>query len=220
MHKLYKIAVLLLLYLGWSQVAIAVINKSYQANPNGLNIEIANTGINRLQIEGDRIMKVISSEGECNIQHDMEHGYILISSNISAGENLVITLISEKGLVQDLEMEVKESKVKRNILLKTEQDHKNSRKNESKETEILNAIKNIVFMRVEDFSFRRLDDDEVLQIKLPIDRAVEYSNREVVIQQLSCDFLDQFSLEEIQSQFATAAAISVFQNNIYVAYRI
>lgn len=220
MHKLSKISVLLLFYLGWSQIAQAVINRTYQANSDGLNMTISNLGINRLQLDGDRIMRVISNEGECNIQHDMEHGYILLSSNVRVGENIGLTLISEKGLVQDLEIKVEESKVKRNILIKTEGRNQNSLSNEGKEAEIMEAIKNIVFRRIEDFSFRNLDDDEVAKIDLPIDQAVEYSNRDVVIQKLSCDFLDQFSFTEIRAQFATAAAISVFENNIYVAYRI
>lgn len=132
---------------------------TYKANEQKrINIEISQSGVNRVEVKKDRIAKVIGNEGAYSIEGDNKTGVIFLSSNAIAGENLPITIITEKGFTQDINLKVINSLSPKTIIIEKAALKEVKRVQESAKDlkgEVIKAIREI--SRGEDRSFTRRD---------------------------------------------------------------
>ena len=92
--------------------------KTYKANGNKrINIEISQTGVNRIEVKKDRIAKVIGNTDEYSIEGDGKTGVIFISAKGIAGEMIPITIITEKGYTQDINLKVKKASEPKTVII-------------------------------------------------------------------------------------------------------
>jgi hypothetical protein len=92
--------------------------KGYKADSNKrLDIEISDAGVNRIEVKKDRIAKVVGSSDEYNVQGDNKTGVIFIVSKGVSGQILPITIITEKGYTQDINLVVKKIAAPKSIVI-------------------------------------------------------------------------------------------------------
>ena len=92
--------------------------KVYQANSDlRVNVEISNLGVNRIEVKKDRITKVVGNINEYSIEGDNKTGVIFISASAIEGEILPITIITEKGFTQDINLIVTKGNEPKSIIL-------------------------------------------------------------------------------------------------------
>jgi hypothetical protein len=90
----------------------------YKADSNKrLDIEISDAGVNRIEVKKDRIAKVVGSSDEYNVQGDNKTGVIFIVSKGVSGQILPITIITEKGYTQDINLIVKKIAAPKSIVI-------------------------------------------------------------------------------------------------------
>ena len=104
-------------------------SKTYSADPlKRLEVIISDKGVNRITIEKDRILKIIGNEGDYTIDGDSNKGFVFLNSKVEKGENFPVTIISEKGLVQDIKFSVKGDIDSSTVIIKTVEKSGNNRK--------------------------------------------------------------------------------------------
>lgn len=83
-----------------------------------VSITVAEEGLNRVVIFGDRIAKVVGDGELYTIEGEPIHGFVFFKSRVSAPHIIAITIITEKRKVIDLNIEVQALKEPQTVILK------------------------------------------------------------------------------------------------------
>jgi hypothetical protein len=127
--------------------------EAFQVKQNEVIIaKVAKNGITRIAFERDRISKVIGNDNYYQIDGDNETGQIFLTPKlIGKVEKIHLTLMSEKGLVQDITLLLDKSIESQTILISDSEDnsHKqlatllsSEQNRKSKFVQIIQAINN------------------------------------------------------------------------------
>jgi len=121
--------------------------KIYESNPSKrLNVEISDSGVNRIEIKKDRITKVVGNEGEYSIEGDNKTGVIFLSSKGIAGQIFPITIITEKGYTQDINLKVKKISSPKSIIITkpvTKERQETLQNSKDLKSQVIEAIKDV-----------------------------------------------------------------------------
>lgn len=197
----------------------AVADEYWSNSRKRLNITISNSGINRIEVEKDRILKVVGQQEDYNIEGDFSKGFVFISTALAAGNILPITIITEKGLTQDLSLLVKGDIAPITITIKRFEKTKSkaveSTIDENMETQVLNVLQDIIIGDIRNLSFRTVDANEIKHLNFKVERATAYSNKHLTI----------FKYEYIENPtvsvcFPDALAVARRTNAIFVVYKL
>ena len=199
--------------------ASALTQEYLSNNRKRLEITISNSGINRIEVEKDRILKVVGSQEDYNIEGDSAKGFIFISTALDSGEEMPITIITENGLTQDLNLIVKNKIAPVTIILKSPAGVKEKAERTNSEvnieTQITNALQDVVTGNTRHFSFRTVDEDELKNLGFTVNKATAYSNKSLTIFRY-----EYFEKPNVALEFPGALAVAERGNAIYVVYRI
>lgn len=69
---------------------------------NRIEIPVSSAGVNRISIVGDRILKIVGNEDEYIVEGDSSKGHVFLTSKLAASEKAFATIVSEKGVIQDV----------------------------------------------------------------------------------------------------------------------
>lgn len=216
---------------------------------NRINIEISDMGVNRIEVKKDRIAKVIGSAQEYNIEGDRKTGVIYLSVKAIAGEVLAITIITEKGYTQDVNLRVTKAKEPKTIVI--EKPHVKEAKAEVKEKQdikeqVIEVIKDISSGNDRNYTRREIAIKEIANYEkekkyqedlsknavymgyialkekqVKVTKVTEYSNREFkVIKYEYGSKASELGINEISKLFKNGLSISERGNVIIVVYKL
>ena len=239
---LFMICVLLFIHL------VEAGSNEYQGSSNKrLNIVISQEGVNRIAVERDRIAKVIGNAEEYSIEGDNTSGVIFISSRLIAGEVSPITIITEKGFTQDINLKVQKGKEAKSILIKkpvfkgsnpADKNNKNKRNVVKGVADVkqnaIEAIKDVSSGNTRDYSFRRIGIKSLSRSResvaysgyqgliekgIKVTKITEYTSRYLKIHKYEYKKKPaEIGLKEITKIFPRSLAVSERGNAIYVVY--
>ena len=66
-----------------------------------LSFNVSIHDLNRIEIKGDRIHQVFGNKGTFMVEHDLEKGHLYLKP-MNPSRPISLTIVSEKGVVQDL----------------------------------------------------------------------------------------------------------------------
>jgi len=197
--------------------------KEYVANSRKrLEISISAEGINRIEIDKDRILKVVGQQEDYNIEGDSAKGFIFLSTQAGEGEILPITVITEKGLTQDINLNVKEKIQPTTVIIKhpeiqgKDKDKKHHKSSQNIEEMVLLALQDIASGNTRNFSFRTVSDEELKDLSFEVERATSYTDKNLAI--FKYEYFEK--PEKDQLNFPNSLAVTERGNAIYVVYRI
>ena len=222
----------------------------YKAKPhNRINIEVSDMGVNRIEVKKDRIAKVIGNMDEYNIEGDRKTGIVYISVKAIAGEILPITIITEKGFTQDINLKVIKAKEPKTIVV--EKPRIKEIKREVKESQdlkdqVINAIKDISKGNDRNYTRRDITVREITNYEkerkyqedlgnnvvytgykilkekqIKITKVTEYSNRALKIIKYEYESKpSEIGINVINRLFKNALSISERGNAIIVVYKV
>ena len=202
-----------------------------------LNLDIAQNGVNKIAVEGDRIVKVIGNDKEYNIDGDSSSGIIFLTSNLRAGDMSPITIITEKGFSQDINLRITKTKEPVTIVIKKPilKEKAKAAKKEDLKFQVIEGIKEISSGNIRNYSFRKIDINTLTSAREPesysgyhglselsvrVDRISEYSNRYIKI--FKYEYEEKYTsldLKEITKLFPKSIAVSERGNAIIVVYK-
>lgn len=239
----WKVMVLLLMICGFLLFIHLVYggSREYWGNSNKrLNIIISEEGVNRIGIEGDRIAKVVGNGEEYSIEGESGSGVIFITSKLRGGEVSPITIITEKGYVQDVNLKVRRGKEAKSILIKKPVDRGSKEKKESQERKegikrkAIEGIREISRGDTRNYSFRRIGIETVSKSRegfiykgyqglinsgVKVTRITEYTSRYLKIYKYEYEEKGgDLVLGKIAEIFGDSLGVSERGNGIYVIY--
>ena len=222
----------------------------YKANSNKrINIEISQTGVNRIEVKKDRIAKVIGNIDEYSIEGDSKTGAIFLSIKAIAGEIVPITIITEKGFTQDINFKVKKVNEPETIIIEKpalkEIKAKENHPQDIKE-QVIEAIRDISKGEDRSFTKRDISQKEIANYKnqqnpshnlnnnlvfkgyqaleakqIIVTKVTEYSNRFLRIIKYEYESKPSSTeIKQISELFKEALSISERGNVIIVVYQI
>ena len=142
---------------------------TYKANSNKrINVEISQNGVNRIEVKKDRIAKVIGNQDEYSIEGDNKTGAIFLSVRGVVGEIVPITIITEKGYTQDINLKVKRRNEPQTVIIEkpaikglksTNIELKNIKE------QVIEAVKDISKGEDRNFTKRDITQKEIINYK-------------------------------------------------------
>jgi hypothetical protein len=233
-----------ILKVGYANAAI------YKGKPhNRISIEISDMGVNRIEVKKDRIAKVIGSMEEYNIEGDRKTGVIYLSAKAIAGEVLAITIITEKGYTQDVNLKVTKAKEPKTIVI--EKPRAKEAKVEVKEKQdikeqVIEIIKDISSGNDRNYTRREIGLKEIgnyekekkyqedlgknavyvgyralKEKQVKVTKVTEYSNRDFkIIRYEYSSKPSELGINAISSLFKNGLSISERGNAIIVVYKL
>jgi hypothetical protein len=135
-----------------------------------LEIPISNIGVNRLVLANDRVLKIVGSEDEYIVEGDAARGQAFITSKLGNNEKSFATIISEKGVVQDVVFKVDGDAPPALVVLK----HKGRKSTVSHEESITRRIQDILAGRTRAFRQRPLSRNSFEMLPFKTLGAIEY----------------------------------------------
>jgi hypothetical protein len=190
--------------------------REYKANDkNRIKVDISNQGANRITIKGDRIAKIVGNEDDYFIEGDAARGYVFLTPKAEAGKQLSMTIITESGLIQDVNCNVVDTGPT-NIIIK-----KNPIKSVSmtSENQIINAIQDAITGNLKNYKVSMPDKNRAFPIKvLDIKEYVGPVFRLRVIQHLEQEKIN--AQELVVSYYPKALAIAEQPGEVIMVERI
>lgn len=211
------------------------------SNQRRINIEIAASGVNRIEVKGDRIAKVIGNPDEYIVEGDSKSGVIFITMNVVAGQVVPVTIITEKGYTQDINLNVKKKKEPKSIVIKKSVVRaKREVVKRNVKSEVIKAIRDIANGRDRDYTkiiktvkdLEKLGDKgeksliyegykELVEREVDVKRVSQYSNRKFkIIKYEYSSKPSEFLVKEIIKIFNKALSVSERGNAIIVVYQL
>lgn len=132
-----------------------------------IEIPISNSGVNRLLIANDRILKIVGAEDDNIIEGETRKGQAFIVSKLNTDQKAFATIISEKGIIQDVVFKV-DSEAPYTITLKRPKG-----KARKLEESITSKIQDIFSGRTKVFKARDLSEKTLNKLPFQAD-GVEY----------------------------------------------
>lgn len=184
-----------------------------------LDINISNKGVNRIMFINDRIVKIIGNEDEYNIEGDHVKGYIFIVSKLPPGQVSPITIVTEKGVVQDANLHVIDNLNPITVVVKP---HIQTKKVQSPiiglniENQIAWSIKEIFKGETDNYTMRNV----ALPVGLSpnIIQAIEYSNKELII--IKLEYTGNIVLSEIYKYYPNVVASAEKDQTLFLVNKI
>ena len=100
-----KLGLFLSLLMTWSEFVGAANHRLMLNEELRLSVPIASHSLNRLVVVGDRIQHLFGEDEAFSLQSDEQSGQVFIKPSLGNGNKpLVLTLITENGLTQDLDL--------------------------------------------------------------------------------------------------------------------
>ena len=223
---------------------------TYKANNNKrITVEISQTGVNRIEIKKDRIAKVIGNNNEYSIEGDSKTGVIFLSAKAISGEILPITIITEKGYTQDINLKVKKRNEPQTIIIEKpvlKEVKSNLVAPQDIKVQVVEAIRDITKGDDRNFTKRDISKKEIANYQkhhspnnnprgnlifrgyqaltnqqIVINKVSEYSNRTLRLIKYEYESKPSaIGLKEISSLFKEALSVSERGNVIMVVYQI
>ncbi len=223
---------------------------TYKANNNKrITVEISQTGVNRIEVKKDRIAKVIGNNNEYSIEGDSKTGVIFLSAKAIAGEILPITIITEKGYTQDINLKVKKINEPQTIIIEKpvlQEAKSNLAAPQDIKEQVVEAIRDISKGQDRNFTKRDISKKEIANYQkqhspthnpssnlifkgyqaltnqqIVINKVSEYSNRSLRLIKYEYERKPTATgLKEISSLFKDALSVSERGNVIMVVYQI
>lgn len=138
-------------------------SRKYEGNSNKrINIVISEEGVNRIGVTKDRIEKVVGNGEEYNIEGDSRSGVIFITSKLSGGEISPITIITEKGYMQGINLKIERGKEARSVVIKKPLERGSKQEEGSQQgmkdikQNVIEAIRDISSGNRRNYSFRKI----------------------------------------------------------------
>ena len=215
--------------------------KTYLGNTNKrLEISISDQGINRISIEKDRILKIVGNDGDYTIDGDTNKGFVFINSKINKGNSFPLTLISEKGLIQDIKLKVEGDIDSRTVVIKPRFKLQSKKTQASFESQVTSAISDIVNNNVKYYKVRRINwksiNGELINrepingdpIKLPLKKdlsvlnTTEYIAPNNQLKIIKIEYLEKrgFTKKHIGKLFPKSIAIAERGNNLIIVEKL
>lgn len=223
--------------------------KVYQANSDlRVNVEISHLGVNRIEVKKDRIAKVVGNINEYSIEGDNKTGVVFISASAIAGEILPITIITEKGFTQDINLIVTKGNEPKSIILekpKLKEVKQTTLPQKDLKEQVIEAIKQISKGDDRNYTKRDIPLKEIINYEkqqksqdnlrenliftgyrelknqeILVDRVTEYSNRDIKI--ICFEYENKPSdigIKEINKIFKEALSVGERGNVIMVVYK-
>jgi len=125
--------------------------KEHTANDRSrITIDISPFGANRIMVYRDRISKIIGNENDYFLEGDAVRGHIFITPKVN--QAMPATIVTEKGLIQDVMFNVIDTEPTSNLIKKKLPKRKAASKNSKVEA----AILEVVHGRLDKYSIRNL----------------------------------------------------------------
>lgn len=223
--------------------------KVYQANSDlRVNVEISNLGVNRIEVKKDRITKVVGNINEYSIEGDNKTGVIFISASAIEGEILPITIITEKGFTQDINLIVTKGNEPKSIILekpKPKETKQTVSPQKDLKEQVIEAVKQISKGDDRNYTKRDIPVKEIINYEkhqksqedlrenvifsgyrelqnkqISVNKVTQYSNREIKI--ICFEYEDKPSdigIKEINKIFKDALSVGERGNVIMVVYK-
>lgn len=213
-----------------------------------LNVDIADSGVNRIEVKKDRIAKVIGNTEEYSIEGDNKTGVIFLSVRGIAGQVLPITIITEKGYTQDINLKVKKANEPKSIIIEKqppkEKNQVSVNKKDLKE-QVIEAIKQISNGVDRNYTKREIQIKEIINYEkqqkmqdnleensvykgyatlrsqqVEVSRVIEYNNRTMKIIKYEYERKpSNMDIKKISQVFKGALSVSERGNVIMVVYQ-
>ncbi|MDP1975937.1 MAG: type-F conjugative transfer system secretin TraK [Alphaproteobacteria bacterium] len=116
--------------------------QKYHGSVDPVQIVISKKHLCRMYVEGDRIQKIIGSTDFLSIEFDEDVGHIWVSSYEMQKEPIIVTIITEKGYIQDLKILTSEKPCETIAFIPIK--NKEDKKVKSDREEIISVIKAIL----------------------------------------------------------------------------
>lgn len=229
---MFRLLFFILFFMNIGQIVFAV---EYRIDEGKrITVKISAEGVNRISAKGDRIAKVIGNDEEYSIEGDNSKGIIFVSIRLIAGEISPVTIITEKGVTQDINFKVEAGLAPQNIVLKScvkkTSTHAKSNSDYITQERIAGWLKQLIKGETRDFSFRNFKNfdlekgcyedackfyRELFFKRVVVTRTAEYSNRYVKIYRY--EFSEKPSDLEVDSAIeGRRIAVIEFSNFIFV----
>lgn len=241
----WKLIVLLMMICGFLLFIHLVESESKEYEGSGnkrLKANISEGGVSRIAVEGDRIWKVVGNGEEYSIEGDGKKGIIFITSKVMGGEVIPITIITEKGFMQDIRLRVQKGREPGSIVIKkpvSKGSNGGAKKGDVEvvdiKQEVIGAIREASGGNTRDYSFRRIDIKSLSKSRkdlgyrgynglvekgIKVRRITEYTNRYLKIYKYEYEEKPTaLMLNEITKIFKGSLGVSERGNGIYVVYR-
>lgn len=196
----------------------------YKANTQKrLIIPLSSLGVNRVMVEKDRILKVVGNDDDYAIEGEMLKGYIFITPKVSSGEMLPITLLTEKGLIQDITFKVSDKQSPVSVLIKAVQGSNATSKASASSIDndkVVQAISDIGSGNTRQYSLRIKNIKEYKHLPFVVSKVSEYKNRIFKITKIEFTEKGLMKLSELERFFMNAIAIGERGNSIIVVEKL
>lgn len=206
-------------------------SKTYSADPlKRLEVIISDKGVNRITIEKDRILKIIGNEGDYMIDGDSNKGFVFLNSKVEKGESFPVTIISEKGLVQDVKFSVKGDIDSSTVTIKSVGKGSKNGSVKSQSRLLDSSLEQRVIVMVSDVFKGKTSQYRIRKIKwkknklLPIEgeQVSEYISEKMGLKVTRFNFLVKHHIDTkmIMKAVANVVAVSERGNNLLIVSKL
>ena len=154
--------------------------KELDANDRSrITIDISPFGANRIMVYRDRISKIIGNENDYFLEGDAVRGHIFITPKVN--QAMPATIVTEKGLIQDVMFNVIDTEPTSNLIKKKVGAKKAKPKNAKSDQAILDVVQGLL----EKYSIRNLSTKHY-QFPANVISITEYTSKAFKVKVFEC----------------------------------
>lgn len=213
-----------LLLFSYAPISALAETQKYTHNPEKrIEVIISDQGLNRIEVEKDRILKFVGNDGDYAIDADLTKGFIYLNARVAKNKTFPAIIISEKGMIQDIKFKVAGDIDSRTIIIKSKKDTRTKTISYiSFEDRVTSALSNVLNYQTDLYQTRALKTTSYASLPLKLEKATEYLIPNESFKIIKIEYISKKSLNRVQLTDAFPDLIAALErsNNIIIAVKV